>query len=310
MFNLKYTIYLTILVFCFEGINAQNKIKKKPQVIVNKEIIQKNEIQLCMVSGDTFVMGCNAGEPDEKPEHKVIISTFYMGKFEVTNAQYCAFLNSKKYSIDSLNKLISLKYSYNEERCRIELKDSLYFVTIGYEDYPVICVSWFGAVEFCKWLSANTQQKYRLPTEAEWEFAASNGRIHNKYSWGDTISFNNKFGNVFDKFALKVHSGWSYFYDYSDGFVYTAMVGQFPANKFGLYDITGNVWEWCADWYNKTIYSDTLTNNPQGSLTGVLKVYRGGGWDSGMHSSRTSFRNFYNPNSRDCNLGFRVVKEN
>ena len=222
--------------------------------------------QMVWIAGGSFKMGSNNGEDDEKPVHTVKIDRFAMGKYEVTFAEYDKFTNAT-----------GRKKSDDEGWGRGNL--------------PVINVSWNDATAYAKWLSDQTGHTYRLPTEAEWEYAARAGTT-TKYWWGDSIGAN------------KANCG----SDCGDSFKYTAPVGSFAANSWGLHDTAGNVWEWVQDWYGSSYYSSRPPNNPTGPSTGRYRVLRGGCWFNGASYVRTAFRDRSRPGSRGNNLGFRLYR--
>lgn len=157
----------------------------------------------------------------------------------------------------------------------------------------MINVSWDDAVAYAKWLSGKTGQTWRLPTEAEWEYAARAG-IETKYSWGNSIG-NNK-ANC---------DGCGSRWDNKQ----TAPVGSFSANNFGLYDMSGNVWEWVYDWYDKAYYSSSPADDPQGPASGSRRVSRGGGWYNGAGYLRSALRYSDSPGIRYDVLGFRLLRQ-
>jgi formylglycine-generating enzyme required for sulfatase activity len=157
------------------------------------------------------------------------------------------------------------------------------------DNHPVIHVSHNDAVAYCMWLSKETGRTYRLPTEAEWEYAALGGINHDdgKYAGSDDL------GNI----------GW---YDGNSGNT-THAVGGKQANSLGLYDMSGNVWEWCSDWYDGNFYSNSPSSNPTGPQSGDHRVLRGGGWCSDAVDCRSAYRNGNIPGARMSSTGFRVV---
>ena len=156
---------------------------------------------------------------------------------------------------------------------------------------PVINVSWYDAVAFCEWLSRKTGRAVRLPTEAEWEKAARGGNNSRGYEYSG--------GNVVGSVA---------WYSENSGSK-THPVGRKSANELGIYDMSGNVWEWCSDWYDKNYYSRSSSRNPTGPSSGSYRVFRGGGWGVSAGGCRSANRNFLHPSNRFYGLGFRPVME-
>jgi formylglycine-generating enzyme required for sulfatase activity len=214
------------------------------------------------VQGGTFTMGCtseqgNDCESDEKPTHQVTLSSFYINKYEVTQALWSAVMGS------------------NPSRFK------------GCDQCPVEQVSWNAVQEFIRKLNAMTGRRYRLPTEAEWEYAARGGRNSRGYKY----SGSNNPGQV------------AWFRDNSSD--KTHPVGQKQANELGLYDMSGNVYEWCSDWYGD--YSSQSQTDPKGPSSGSYLVYRGGSWTYGSWDIRLSDRNSSLPEFSYGSLGFRLV---
>jgi len=263
------------------------------------------EPETILIPGGIFQMGSNDGDSDEKPIHTVTLDSFFIGKYEVTNAQFCQFLNEKGNQSQGGTEWIKFDGTWNSEKCRIIQNGNQFSVASGFDNYPIIFISWDAAVAYCQWLSDKTGKTYRLPTEAEWEFAAGNGTSHTKYSWGDSDPSLSKGGNVADEALKKNFPKWDIFSGYNDGFVFNAPVGSFAANDFGLYDMTGNVWEWCSDWYGE--YNNSNDLNPIGVLNGTKKVIRGGGWLGSPKASRVADRYSDTPNHRGHSMGFRIA---
>jgi formylglycine-generating enzyme required for sulfatase activity len=172
------------------------------------------------------------------------------------------------------------------------------------DDHPVVCVSWNDAQAFLHRLSRKPEKTFRLPTEAEWEYAARSGGKRYKYSWGN----GSPSGNIRDE-ALKraypqAKGQWQ---GYDEGFVYTAPVGSFSPNELGLYDMSGNVWEWCQDWYEQDYYARSPKDNPAGPGSGEYRVVRGGSWSAVPRGVRAANRNRGWPSDRVCGVGFRAA---
>lgn len=202
----------------------------------------------------------------------------------------------------------------------------------GKGNHPVINVSWQDALEYCNWRSLQEMLQpvyyynnkgsivnrqldaydpsangYRLPTEFEWEFAAGNGEKQTKYSWGNELTADKVAANLCDETAKIQFPDWQIFADITDGFIYTAPTGHFKPNDFGLYDMTGNVWEWCWDTY-KEDYCNTNNKKEQYKNAGMEKVLRGGSWGSAPTDCLVRSRHHSKPDTRNFSTGFRLAK--
>lgn len=251
------------------------KTVKTPPVTSLQRIKGKAGMAMVLIPAGEFMMGTNDSEKrplinrgwwndDEMPEHTVYLDAFYIDKYEVTNAQYAVFLNDYGKNVDAKgHKLLEIGSSY----CLIEKVGSTYQPKAGYENHPVICVSWFGAAAYAQFYGK------RLPTEAEWEKAARGGLVGKRFPWGDSNPDGSN-ANFADK---NTNYKWSD-KTVDDGYKLTAPVGSFPSNGYGLYDMPGNVWEWCSDRYAGDYYANSPINNPQGPSSGSRRVLRGGTW--------------------------------
>ncbi len=240
-------------------------------------------IEFIFVKGGCFEMGDSVGDGDsnERPVHEACVSDFYIGKDEITNEQF------KKFKPQH-NSGISEGMSLDGEK------------------QPVVNVSWEDAVTFAKWLSQKSGQTYRLPTEAEWEYAARSGSKQSRF-WGSNPDAACKYANVADLTAKKQRPKWTTFFC-DDGFAVSAPVGSFTANNYGLNDMLGNVWEWCEDVYNSEAYGKLPKDNPVYQGSGEYHVMRGGGWSNGPLGIRSSHRVGLSPDFGHHALGFRLVK--
>ncbi len=258
--------------------------RTQPQlsVIDNPDRAEKLGITWVDVPGGTFKMGdlWGDGDGDEKPVHQVKLSAFRMSKHEITNAQFSVFLNEKGNREEGGAAWLEIDSEY----CLIENRSGKFAPKRGSENHPVVEVSWFGAKAFAEWLGA------RLPTEAEWEYAARAGGKEIKWPNGNSLTNND--ANISGTGGR-------------DQWDRTAPVGSFPANALGLHDMAGNVWEWCADW--KGDYSSNAQTDPLGPAQGTYKVVRGGSWVNYVRSARSTYRDRTRPHVRYVNLGFRVV---
>jgi len=222
------------------------------------------------VPGGTFQMGSTEGESDEQPVHAVTLDDFWIDQYEVSNAQYRQCVTAGACETPSF-------------------WDDADF---NGDDQPVVGVSWYDAQAYCEWVGA------RLPTEAEWEYAAR-GPEGNTYPWGDTFD-----GQRLNFCDVNCSDDWRVT-DYDDGYAKTAPVGSFETGKSWcrVHDMAGNVWEWVADWYGD--YPSQAQTNPTGPETGDYKVLRGGGWYTQSYLVRSAVRIDITPTLRDVGFGFR-----
>ena len=268
---------------------------------------------MVLIPGGTFKMGDKAGESDEQPVHAVTVSSFYLSKYEVTVADFKAFVDATGFKTEAEKQGWSNVWGQGNwvETKGINWRHNAHGERLpaGKYKHPVLHVNWADAMAYCKWLSLKTGQTYRLPTEAEWEYAAGNGSRHTKYSWGNKMPKGKKGGNVADKSLSEAYNDLDIFKGYADGYLLTAPVGSFAPNKLGLYDMTGNAWEWCSDWYAADYYADSPKSNPTGPDSGTERVWRGGCWLNNPWSSRTSFRSYGEPDGVNFGfVGFRVAR--
>lgn len=264
---------------------AEPDRSRKPLTIEKTWQDPTTGMEFVRVQGGCFDMGSPSGEkgrgPYEGPVHEVCLDGFYMGKYAVTNRQYRLFKpehNSGDYEENSLNG----------------------------DDQPAVEVSWEDATEYARWLSRKAGKTFRLPTEAEWEYAARAGTKTARF-WGDDPDDACHYANVYDKTSERVHKFDWPSHNCDDGFAVTAPAGTFQPNNFGLYDMLGNVWEWTQDWYGEDYYSISPRNNPQGPSSGSIRVIRGGSWFNDAWNVRSANRFRNSPDYRFINLGFRLV---
>ena len=167
-------------------------------------------------------------------------------------------------------------------------------------------VTWNDAVAFCDWLSKKEGKKYRLPTEAEWEYSCRAGTKTRFYSGDDDDSLK-AVANIADASFKKKYPEGDWAASWDDGYPFTAPAGKFKPNAFGLYDMHGNVWQWCADWYGEDYYKKSPGQDPQGPDAGPFRVLRGGSFLNVAHGCRSAYRFRRAPWNRYCYYGFRVV---
>jgi len=255
-------------------------------------------IPFATIPGGTFQMGDEVGDLWDgcRPVHTVTISGFEMGAHEVTNAQYAAYVNSALASGDIEMKNgdvygttgewaseqyldIGYKYTPNND-CWINYSDGTFTVTSGKENWPVVAVSWYGSKAFALYYGCD------LPTEAEWEYAARGGK---------QLMYGTDDGTI-DSSKL----------NYNMNVGHPTPVGTYPANPFGLYDMSGSLWEWCNDWYGS--YPSESVTNPTGADSSSVKCIRQGTWDNKAFKCRSAYRGRFEPMDSDYGLGFRVVR--
>jgi formylglycine-generating enzyme required for sulfatase activity len=289
---------------------------------------------MAFIPEGAFEMGDHqgGGDWDELPVHNVQIDAFFMDIFDVTNDQYCTFLNSAYgLGLIEVNSGTVYKNDDTEPYCdtssytqysRILWDGNTFSVTSPKEDHPMVMVSWYGAAAYANWRSVqdgltpcydlNTwncdfnADGYRLPTEAEWEKAARGGEQspYYMYPWGNNI----------DGSAANYESSGDPFegtwpettpVGYYDGNQIPAGVDM--ANGYGLYGMAGNVWEWCNDRYDPSYYGTSPNDNPRGPASGSSRILRSGSWISSTHSLRCANRYDHGPGNRYCGRGFRLA---
>ena len=202
----------------------------------------------------------------------------YVGVHEVTVSQFEQFARETRYTTDAERQVPDDARSGATDRLAREPNATWRRNSTNQDPRePVIYVSWNDAVAFCRWLSAKENAAYRLPTEAEWEYAARAGTT-TRYVSGDDPESLLRVANVLDASARQRFPSLKLGTRGSDGFAMLAPVGSLQPNSFGLCDMHGNVWEWCSDWYDANYYRDSPTRDPQGPPAGRMRVFRGGCW--------------------------------
>ena len=308
------SILLIVICFHVEKANTGEPLTNA----IAYEIDDITGMELVFVKGGCFLMGDTFGDGiyNEKPVHEVCVDDFYIGKYEVTNSEFEQFINETGYRTKAEKKGTSPGLSEKGiddfgEKSGINWRHPLWpsdNIT-NKMNHPVVQVSWGDAYQYIRWLNKicwlkKQRLRYRFPTEAEWEFAARSRGKEYKYSWGNGALS----GNIADQSLIRYCSIYEVCGGYDDGYVYTAPVGSFSANDLGLYDMSGNVWEWCSDRYDDKYYGTGPKNNPLGAgYDKLYKVARGGSWYYVQRYSRASNRDFYSGDSRNFDVGFRLV---
>ncbi|GIN70562.1 hypothetical protein J14TS2_10370 [Bacillus sp. J14TS2] len=288
-----------------------------------KEKIDFSKENMVLIEGGEFLMGTEDKEgfpaDGEGPIRKVQLDPFYMDQYAVTNEQFEQFVDETGYvteaeqfgwsfvfhlflSEETLQQIsqrpvgvpwwvpVEGAYWRHPEGADSTIQDRM--------NHPVSHISWNDAEAYCKWSGK------RLPTEAEWEYAARGGLTQKKYPWGDELILNGKHQcNIWQgKFPVKNTK--------ADGYIGTCPVNSFSPNGYGLYNIVGNVWEWCNDWFSPQYHLDSITHNPTGPTTGTNKSMRGGSYlchKSYCNRYRVAARSSNTPDSSTGNIGFRCV---
>ena len=270
--------------------------------------------KMILVEGGVFMMGRDATKDktnsmefkDELPRHKVKLNSFYIGKYEVTVKEYKTFLKGKGKKMPSAPSVTWLE-EHPDTKIYYPLSKTQWW---GWKDnYPMQNINWYDALEYCNWLSAKeglqkcykinesqttcdfSKNGYRLPTEAEWEYAARGGKKSKGYIYAG--------GNNPNLVA---------WYDESSALKGPSAVGKKQANELGLYDMSGNVWEWCWDTYAGNYYSYSPTDNPKGAASSFYRVVRGGSWHYRSELARLPGRDGPKPGFSSYNHGFRVAR--
>jgi formylglycine-generating enzyme len=212
-------------------------------------------------------MGCATGRDDEKPVHRVWVDSFEMAAFQVTRTEYAGFLAATNRPAPPF---------WNDP-------------AFHHPRQPVVGPSWFDAEAFCEWLSRAGDRRYRLPTEAEWEWAARGGVAGALYAWGDAPP------EALPDYAKRWTIG-------------PEPVGLYAANGYGLFNMGDNVHEWCADWYDARYYEFSVDRNPQGPQGGARRASRGGSWRHHIKVSRCAGRSSIPPEFHYADYGFRVAR--
>ena len=307
----KYIISLLLIIF---GLNAAAQTKPtivSERVIDGKRMViysdgtwkekeyTKPTIAFVSIPAGTFTMGSpydQANREDDEIPHQVTLSAFKMSKYEITNAQYAAFLNAKnigsdgEYAAGAFPTQALIYQSRGNYVWGLHYVDGQWVPVAGYENYAVINVTWYGASEFAAYMGC------RLPTEAEWEYACRAGTTTH---FNTGICLNTTQANYNGNYPME----WCSEGIYNRG--KTMPVGSFAPNAWGLYDMHGNVWEWCSDWYDEyPIYAQT---NPKGPASGPGRVLRGGSWGNNARYCRSAFRFNDDPDLNSSLIGFRVV---
>ncbi len=340
--TLRLPCFVLLLVAC--GLRAATA--QEPAAGPPREATNSIDMKLVLIPAGEFMMGSteprddllkaaaaykggikeNDFFKDEYPRHRVrITKPFYLGRCEVTIGQFKKFVDDTGFKTAAERSDAGRTdeerhdrarrgnggWGFNPQTGKCEGRNPKFnWRNTGFpqtDDQPVVDVTWYDAVAFCQWLSRKEGKTYRLPTEAQWEYACRAGTT-TRYSNGDDPSQLSRVANVQDPTGRSELPHVQEIIMPKDG-KFTVAVGSLPPNKFGLCDMHGNAWEWCSDRYGEDYYAKSPVDDPTGPETGGRRVRRGGGWNSFPLFARASFRNWNVPESRCVNLGFRVLRE-
>ena len=342
------TVVTTLIAISVGVVNAEKPSPETHSLDIRMIPIRPGEYVRGSIKGDHLrqnhpLTTGGVGSHDSRPRHRVKLTRpFAIGATEVTVEQFRQFVEATGYktSAESSGRG-GLAFLPDVEEDGIERFDNRRECTWrnpGFaqkDNHPVVCVSWKDALAFCKWLSNKENAEYRLPTEAEWEYAARAGTT-TSYLGGKSASTIYAFGNVADAALEKAYPGLTLRQriadleqDKGDGFIHTAPVAQLKPNKWNLYDTHGNVWEWCSDKYDAEHYSELtgghinhdapsslpLITDPHGPADspnhkyGDWRVMRGGAWINGPLTSRSASKTYGEANDAFCYTGFRIARD-
>jgi formylglycine-generating enzyme required for sulfatase activity len=251
---------------------------------------------------------------NEHPQHDVrITKPFYMGIYPVTRGQFRQFVTATAYALDMERGEKLSAWGWDSDKKQFSNDEKYSWQNTGFrqnDENPVVNVTWNDAVAFCQWLSKKEGETYRLPTEAEWEYSCRAGTT-TRYPSGDDPKTLGKVAALADLVDATVRANtpdWKYMIRHSDNYVFTSPVGKSKPNTFGLYDMQGNAFQWCADWYGADYYGTSPADDPTGPDTGKDRVIRGGTWGFRPLGARSAERDKTEPDGRNCAAGFRVVR--
>jgi formylglycine-generating enzyme required for sulfatase activity len=299
-----------VLVDLGKGGTDPGKVEKKaPGKTTTVDLGGGVTMEFVRIAAGKFRMGSPKGEKDrsdDEEQHEVEITRdFYLGKYAVTRDQFQAFVRDAGYKTEA--EAGDGGYGWNQAKKTWEQSKEYYWRNPGFaqkDEHPVVEVSWNDAVKFCAWLGRKMGREVRLPTEAEWEYACRAGSS-TRYFFGDDEEDLARYANVADA-SFRNATGKSWGIKADDRYAFTAPVGRFQPNAWGLYDMHGNVWQWCQDRYDKDYYKNSPKRDPQGPEVGDRRVVRGGSWDGAPRFCRAAARYFAGPAIRRSFTGLRV----
>jgi formylglycine-generating enzyme required for sulfatase activity len=304
-----------------------------------KQITNSIGMKLTLIPSGEFMMGSEESAEDaaaffrknygeeyltadyfvtEHPQHRVrITKPFYLGTYHVTRGQFRQFVQDTRFKTEAEKGDNLGVFDIDIDRDNVDPEaekwkhnKNHFWDNTGFEqtdEHPVVNVSWNDAVAFCEWLSHKEGKIYRLPTEAEWEYACRAGTT-TRYYIGDDPEALATVANVADGTLTAKYRNWKHTIKARDGYLFTSPVGQFKPNAFGLFDMHGNAWQWCADHGDGGYVGESMLVDPKGISTGDRRVIRGGSWLNGPNCCRSAKRSDTEPINRKSDIGFRVAR--
>jgi len=255
--------------------------------------------ELALIPAGEFLMGSNDADEDERPEHRVHVDDFLIGVHPVTHGQYARFVRETGHRAPAIYELPVVVTAGGRDRERAFREAGQPYVWMEADapadmlEHPVTLVRWEDAVGYCAWLSRAAGRVVRLPTEAEWEKAARGGLEGKRYPWGERLDRN--LANFLVDPSLKTAHG-------------TTQCRTYPPNGFGLFDMSGNVWEWVHDWYDPHYYQEAASRGSEGPRHGTFRIIRGGSWlVADVHMLSCSHRHKVPPDTYSYGIGFRIA---
>ena len=253
---------------------------------------------LARIPAGDFLMGAADADENERPVHRIFLSEFFIARHAVTNDEFAQFVQTTGYPAPALRALPLIASGDRDTTFR-ELAAPYVWdganPPAGRGTHPVVLIRYEDAVAYCGWLSARIERNVRLPTEAEWEKAARGGVEAARYPWGNDITPGHC--NYLVDPAAKRQRG-------------TRPSGTYPPNGYGLYDVSGNVWEWVSDWYDREYYAYSDSRDPRGPKGGTMRVVRGGSWvNDDVTMLRCAYRHTVPIDTYAYSIGFRIVCE-
>ncbi|MGI9429004.1 MAG: formylglycine-generating enzyme family protein [Bythopirellula sp.] len=280
---------------------ADRKLREPPATIG----LDTSAGMIRLPSGSLVMGSPRDADADAQPQHVVRLPSFWLDATPVTNQQFQRFVDRTGYETGAERRGRSLVFDRKQAEWREMIgvswrhPDGPNSSLVGKQHYPVVHVSWHDAAAYAAWAGK------RLPTEAEFEYAARGGLSDCSYPWGRQLTLGDGYlANGWQGHFPQGDSG-------QDGYRGPSPVAQFPPNRFGLYDMAGNVWNWCSDWYSADYYGASLAENPQGPASGSARVRRGGSWLSAVNyggNLRIDYRDHAPPGESTNHMGFRCAR--